>query len=132
MKLIFSWYISDEFNDDIFRPDCNISEPYSSLGAFLNDDGGLGVEYLKKWLSDGITEIDYIKKGIKDRFDMWGQHWGADITTGLVTIYWGYDDNELETIVDFLTFDLIIRKWYEFICQYPQNGDVPKFTLLID
>lgn len=52
---------------------------------------------------------------------MWGQNWGADITKEIVTIYWGYDDNDSENIIDFLVFDMVIRKWYEFICQIPQK-----------
>lgn len=52
---------------------------------------------------------------------MWGQNWGADITKEIVTIYWGCDDNDSEIIIDFLVFDMVIRKWYEFICQIPQK-----------
>lgn len=61
MQMIFSWIVSSEFKDNILMPDCNVSEPYWSLGAFLNDDGG-GIEYLQQWISKGINEVDNIKK----------------------------------------------------------------------
>lgn len=37
--MIFSWIVSSEFKYNMLMPDCNVSEPYGSLGAFLNDDG---------------------------------------------------------------------------------------------
>lgn len=39
MQMIFSWIVSSEFKYNMLMPDCNVSEPYGSLGAFLNDDG---------------------------------------------------------------------------------------------
>lgn len=37
---------------------------------------GLGLKYLIKWIDDGLIEIEKIKVGELNYYDMWGQAWG--------------------------------------------------------
>lgn len=44
---------------------------------FLKNDEGLGLEYLRKWIAEGFIEIEKVRLGGLDFYDMWGQAWGG-------------------------------------------------------
>lgn len=93
----------------------------------MNDDEGLGLKYLSKWIDDGLIEIEKIKVGELNYYDMWGQAWGADITKENVLIYWGYDDTKYEESLSFECFYKLVRKWSEFLKTEPRIDQVVEF-----
>ncbi|MGX2950013.1 hypothetical protein ACWIUA_03765 [Ursidibacter sp. B-7004-1] len=74
MKVRFFWH------KDFKEPWCSLyrgdEQIRSNLPGFLGDDEGLGIEHLKKWIQNGLAEIEKIKSGEISDFDMWGNLWG--------------------------------------------------------
>ncbi|OOF84403.1 hypothetical protein BKG92_00580 [Rodentibacter ratti] len=112
MKIRFFWH--KEFRE----PWCTLykdeEQIRSNLPGFLGDDEGLGVEHLKKWIKNGLCEIEKVKSGEVLDFDMWGQTMGAEISLDKVSIYCG-DDYFPEEIIGFNAFYEILIKWLDFI-----------------
>lgn len=131
MKVKYWWKESESLRDGFMRPKCDCAEALDDFKglvfSFLNDDEGLGLEYLSKWIDDGLTEIEKIKVGELNYYDMWGQAWGADITKENVLIYWGYDDTNYEESLSFECFYKLVRKWSEFLKTEPRIDQVVEF-----
>lgn len=76
MRIKCWWYESEEWSDGVLRPICACVEEEEKfkglIFSFLNDDEGLGLDYLIDWLEVGLIEIDKIKEGALDFYDMWG------------------------------------------------------------
>ena len=94
-------------SDPDFKNDCIIN--------FLNDDEGLGLKHLKGWIRNGLIEVERIKVGENDFYDMWGQAWGAEISRDRVNIYWGYSDTDYSQILSFDGFYIILKNWSNFL-----------------
>ncbi|MHA3049964.1 hypothetical protein [Acinetobacter sp. ANC 4639] len=119
MKVKYFWRKSDAWKDGVLRPSCDSSETSEGFKglvfSFLNDDEGLGVKYLIDWIDEGLIQVQKIKDGVIEYYDMWGHAWGAEITKNNVLIYWGYDDNKFEEYISFECFYKILKKWSEFL-----------------
>ena len=65
MKVKYWWKESESLRDGIMRPKCDCAEVLDDFKglvfSFLNDDEGLGLKYLSKWIDDGLIEIEKIK-----------------------------------------------------------------------
>lgn len=96
---------------------------------FLKDDEGLGLEYLRKWIAEGLIEIEKVRLGNLDFYDMWGQAWGAEVRPDNVLIYWGYDDNISEEGMSFEDFYTIVKNWSFFLNSEPSLYNVIEFEL---
>ena len=131
MKVKYWWKESESLRDGIMRPKCDCAEVLDDFKglvfSFLNDDEGLGLKYLSKWIDDGLIEIEKIKVGELNYYDMWGQAWGADITKENVLIYWGYDDTKYEESLSFECFYKLVRKWSELLKTEPRIDQVVEF-----
>lgn len=128
MKVKFMWRISEAWNDGVLRPTYNYSNFEANfkglIFSFLNDDEGHGIEYLSKWIDEGLIEIEKIKNGELDYYDMWGHAWGAEMTKGNVLIYWGYDNTPCEEKMTFEIFYKIINEWGRFLKTEPSLNSV--------
>lgn len=117
MKVKFFWH------ENFKEPWCclydGIVQVRSNLPGFLGDDEGLGVSHLKKWIKNGLDEIEKIKSGERSDFDMWGQSMGAEISLNKVIVYCG-DDHFPEEEIGFNAFYKILTEWLDFI-SLPQN-----------
>ncbi|OLF34655.1 hypothetical protein BTW00_12500 [Psychrobacter sp. C 20.9] len=96
---------------------------------FLKNDEGLGLEYLRKWIAEGFIEIEKVRLGELDFYDMWGQAWGAEVSPDNVLIYWGYDDNIGEEDMSFECFYTIVKNWNSFLNSEPSLYNVIEFEL---
>lgn len=74
----------------------------------------MGVSHLKKWIKNGLDEIEKIKSGERSDFDMWGQSMGAEISLNKVIVYCG-DGYFPEEEMGFNAFCEILSKWLDFI-----------------
>ena len=74
MKVKYWWKESESLRDGIMRPKCDCAEVLDDFKglvfSFLNDDEGLGLKYLSKWIDDGLIEIEKIKVGELNYYDM--------------------------------------------------------------
>lgn len=118
------------FAPEINIPECQDDTFKGLIASFLTDDEGLGIKHLKKWIDEGLVEIEQIINGELDFYDMWGQAWGAEITRDSVLIYWGYDDTEYEETMPFDAFYIILRKWREFLDSEPSKDNIVEFEVL--
>ena len=89
----------------------------------------MGVKHLKTWIDNGLIEVERIKRGELNFYDMWGQAWGAEITKNSVLIYWGYDNTEHEEQMPFDSFYIILKKWREFLDSKPSKDNIMKLEV---
>ena len=119
MRIKYWWYESEEWNDGIFRPTCAFIEEAKEfkglIFSFLNDDEGLGLDYLINWLEVGLIEIEKVEIGTSAFYDMWGHAWGAEITAETAVLYWGYDAADHKEKRDFDISYKIFTEWLNFI-----------------
>lgn len=132
MKMVFFWRESEAWNDRILRPANSILEKeYDTKGLilnFLNDDEGLGLKYLTNWIDNGLIEVEKIKQGKLDFYDMWGQAFGAEITRNNVLVYWDYGEISEDENMTFESFYTILTKWSSFIKTIPNIENKVVFT----
>ena len=129
MIVILYWV--DRWNDGNLYPEArtsNINADFKGLiFSFLNDDEGHGLKYLSNWIDEGLLEIEKIKNGESEYYDMWGHAWGAEITKENVLIYWGYDDTPYEERIEFDMFYKIIKEWGRFLKTEPSLNNIFEF-----
>lgn len=79
------------------------------------------------WIDEGLIEIEKVKSGELESYDMWGHAWGAEMTNKSVLIYWGYDDTPYEEEMTFGSFYKIINEWGKFLKTEPNLNNVIEF-----
>ena len=123
IRIKFYWYISHAFNDEVLRPACVITNDIGSfevgICSLLDDDGGLGVEYLVRKTQEYITSIENVKAGVVQNIDCFGQAWGADIFVDNANIYWGYDDIVQFEKIRCEDFENILHAWLKHLKSTP-------------
>lgn len=129
MNVEFFW--CDKWKDGKLLPEIKITNYSFSKGLilnFLNDDEGLGLKYLTNWIDNGLIEVEKIKQGKLDFYDMWGKALGAEITRNNVLVYWDYGGISEEENMTFESFYTILIKWSFFIKTTPNIDNKLEFT----
>jgi len=126
MKLKYTWYESEAYDDGILRPTCTAIDRHSArdecLANFLVDDGGMPYPDALPWVDACVEKVLAVKGGILEAVDWSRDAWGAEISPSVVKIYSLYDESFCSTI-SLHSFEIALLSWRNFVQAGPQQAE---------